>query len=99
MKNSMLLKLIKIIFNKKQNIDYKKKIIGDNIEYNFININTNLISRAFLDFSKESSKKISNEINIEKYDLIHAHWLYPYGYIAQNISKKNKNPLCGNNTW
>ncbi|NUU99625.1 hypothetical protein XO12_05770 [Marinitoga sp. 1154] len=92
MKDSISLKFLRKIMNRPLNIIYPSKITVENVEFNFININTNIFTRIFYNFPRMAAKSILKIINIKEYDLIHAHWIYPHGYIAKIISEKYKIP-------
>jgi glycosyltransferase involved in cell wall biosynthesis len=92
MKDSRDLIFIRKMLKKPQNIIYPSKIIVENVEYNFLNINTSIITRLFYSFPKYAAKIILKNVNINNFDLIHAHWVYPHGYIAKIISEKYNIP-------
>ena len=69
------------------------EIVVENVKWNNINIKKGLINILLNRINekiyyKYNIKKIANELNVKEYDIIHAHWAYPTGYIAMLLSKK-----------
>ncbi len=65
----------------------------DNIVYEYIKANVNLYQ--WYNFTKIGEiyyKAILGKIKKENYDLIHAHWAYPMGFVAYKISVEKKIP-------
>lgn len=88
--------IVKLIL-KNKNIEDDIEISSCGIKWKNININVNLINKAIEKYNsayyyKLNIRNIENRIDITKYDIIHAHWAYPTGYVAMILSKKYNIP-------
>ncbi|MBE6067120.1 MAG: glycosyltransferase family 4 protein [Clostridium lundense] len=86
---SSVIKLKKLLKKSCCNIE-EKKIFFNRLNYTYIfnkrNIIDLFVGRYFKKtYNKKLISKLEREINIKNYDLIHAHWAYPIGYIAKLI--------------
>lgn len=82
---------------KKKNIKDDSCIVIEGTRWRNVNIKISLIMKMIEKYISSfyysiNLKKIYNHINIKKYNLIHAHWVYPTGYIAMLLSKKYNIP-------
>ncbi|XAM40666.1 D-inositol-3-phosphate glycosyltransferase [Terrisporobacter petrolearius] len=82
---------------KDPNINDDTDFDSRDIHWNNVNTRLSLITRIVHKhmnslYYKINLKHIAKELKIEKYDLIHAHWTYPTGYIAMLLSKKYNIP-------
>lgn len=82
---------------KKVDLEDDTEILLENAKWNNINIKVSLITKLLEKYMnniyyKTSLKYIERHIEIKKYNLIHAHWVYPTGYIAMLLSKKYNIP-------
>lgn len=81
---------------KKKTLNKKINVVESfNIDYNFLSVPNTLFDRRV-----QSNKAIStmtsaviNELKEEHYDLLHAHWVYPEGYVAALVKKETGIPL------
>ena len=84
------LKLLKRILNLPLN-EEKEIIRYGGVQYNFIPINVSI-----MDYRKGIDKlmvdAVKKQINLSKYDLLHAHWVYPHGYIATRLKNETGLP-------
>ena len=83
---------IKSMFKIKKSSYYPPYMDIDDIRFNFINVKAGILSRIKLDYLKKVAKKIEKEIDINKFDLIHAHSAFPYAYVAHILGKKYRKP-------
>lgn len=89
--------IIKKIFKKKIFVEYSKKIKVSCIDWNYILIINSFLYLILKRLSpkfmlKKQMKLLEKEVIIKDYDLIHAHWSYPEGYIAKQIKEKYNIP-------
>lgn len=89
--------IVKKMLKKKIGERQNKRINFAGVQWNYILIPNNLLylilKKIDLKFMiKKQLKLIEKEINIKEYDLIHAHWSYPEGYIARELKEKYKIP-------
>jgi glycosyltransferase involved in cell wall biosynthesis len=66
----------------------------DGVEYQFLPLKLSLLDQLLynLRIGKKMVHAIKLELILEEYDLIHAHWVYPYGYVASLIKKETGIP-------
>ncbi|MDG6890092.1 glycosyltransferase [Clostridium perfringens] len=91
-----------IVYKKVKKILFKNKIDLENNEYINQNWKSIYVKRSIFKFilNKISKKlyckyliyEIEKQVDFNLYNLIHAHWCYPTGYLAKLISKKYKIP-------
>jgi len=85
----MLKKLKKIKWQKK----WPERTNFDGIEYAFVRSHVNLVQwRNFEKIGDVYFDSLWKKIKDFDYDLIHAHWAYPFGYMAMKISERKKIP-------
>jgi len=90
--NNKFIRLIKILL-RHDRIKYIKTINSDSVNYNFLSVNESFEDR--LRPHKLIDKMVLTTIqerDIRAYDLIHAHWVYPHGYIASLLKQKYNIP-------
>lgn len=85
----LLKKVLKRPLNKEMNT---LKING--VQYDFLPIEFSLLDKVLYHnrISKLVIDQITKKLNLCDYDLIHAHWVYPHGYIASLIKKQTGIP-------
>lgn len=94
---------IKKALNKNINNTCQRNIMVDNVTWNYLLYNKNLMNYILLKIVKNNQhiykkellnkvKFIEKSINIKKYDLIHVHWAFPEGYIVKCLSEKYSIP-------
>lgn len=87
--DSFFLIFLKKFFGKNILNDDKKFLEFEKYIWNFVvnnrNFNDYIFQRIYI---KKIFKKLEKRININKYNIISAHWIYPEGLIAYKIKKK-----------
>jgi glycosyltransferase involved in cell wall biosynthesis len=93
--DTLLLKLLKRILKKTQNIypEGNEIVIDSNLTIKYIKYKRNLVNLILGFFLKGYEekiiiKKIEKFYRLDHYNLIHVHWLYPHGYIAKLLGEK-----------
>lgn len=91
---SKILQFFKRLFRKPleeelETIEYK------GIRYDFVPVMIGIFDRLFLNrrLGPLSCRAVENKYDLAQYGLIHAHWVYPHGYVASLISRKYQIPL------
>lgn len=82
---------------KTRKLEDDDKIYKDNIIWNNINIEVNLVNKIIQKHFKKAYYRyccnvIEKNICMNEYDLIHTHWSYPIGYITMLLAKKYNIP-------
>lgn len=93
---SKLYKIIHKYILLKGNLEDDTNLTIDNIEWGTINIKQTILGKLIekIDIALYYKlyfmikRKNINKILLEKYNLIHIHWVYPTGYIGMILSKK-----------
>ncbi|MGI6790287.1 glycosyltransferase [Aminivibrio sp.] len=91
------IEIAKILLGKKR-LDYPDYIEKDEIRFEYILTNLNsidLIRIRTLNMNlliEKMSNSIAKYIKTEKFDIVHAHWAYPHGAIANKLGKILKIP-------
>lgn len=89
LKENFLIKIARFLL-KKPAASNAETITVDGITYNFAAVKVGLLDKIFFreKFINSAFKALQNELNLNGYDLIHAHWAYPHGYIASLLKSK-----------
>lgn len=82
----------------KRDINYYADNEKDKLFTRIINIKNNfkliflknLIPQVYIN---SIVRKVESKFNISEYDIIHAHWVYPHGYVAYKLAKKYNKKL------
>lgn len=94
--DSFFVKILKKIM--KLDLNNKKENLNDKLFTKIIYIKNSLFLMFLKRFFPKMyllylTKKVENNFDITEYNIIHAHWLYPHGSIANGLSKKYKKHL------
>lgn len=82
---------------KKGKLENDSVIYVNGITWNIVHMKITLFSKILEKIDSSFYYKIflnkkTKNLDIKKYNIIHAHWVYPTGYIAMRMSKKYKIP-------
>lgn len=82
---------------KRVNLQPDEEMVVEGVRWNNVNFKSgifkSILKKCSLElYYKNMLRKVEKEIDIEKYDLIHAHWAFPTGYIAMLLSEKYNIP-------
>lgn len=91
-RDSFFIKVLKQIFNKKYE-EKRENLIIDGVKWNNIFYEKTLIKTLSEKINRNKLilnrvKCIEKSVDLIKYDLIHAHWTFPEGFIAKKIKDK-----------
>ena len=75
--------------------DNLSSIEVDEIEYHFLPVSNTLFDRRYQGKRAIAAmtSAVIHELKKEHYDLLHAHWVYPEGYVAALVKKETGIPL------
>ncbi|WP_211531709.1 glycosyltransferase [Methanocalculus chunghsingensis] len=91
---SIIFKFVKKLLGYDENI-YMETMEVDTIQYNFISLKRSLLTKLLSLNNRLIELMVDQTIawkGPQNYDLIHAHWVYPHGYVASLIKKETKIP-------
>lgn len=91
-KNNTIITLIKILM-RHERIEYIRTLTSDSVNYNFLSVKESFIDRIYpYKLIDKMVRATIQERDMHSYDLIHAHWVYPHGYIASLLKQKYNIP-------
>lgn len=93
--DSLFLSFLKKLFNKKvHRINKKAKLIVNGITFNIIPVKRSLFTLIFRkSIFRKMISKVEEHIDVNSFDIIHGHWIFPHGYLAYKLKEKYKKPL------
>lgn len=91
--DSLIIRLLKFLLSRRFEEVTETIKIGK-IEYVFLPIKMSFLDRVFYHdrIGEKMANSIKTELNLNEYNLIHAHWVYPHGYAASLLSTETGIP-------